>query len=223
MNLKYRSALKNSLGLYVITTESPGRGHYDIAEAAIIAGVRFIQYRDKNASSRKLFDNAQRLRELTKKAGAKFIINDRIDIAMAVGADGVHLGQDDLPLKCARSVLGHDYIIGISATCLGEAIEAAKDGADYIGLGPIYPTPSKDDAAPPMGLEGLIEVRKSIGVPIVAIGGLTSDNIEEAVLAGADGIAVISAVASAGDMAEAARNLDETIRHAKARARAALP
>lgn len=198
-----------------VVVEAPGRGHVDIAEAAVKAGVSIIQLRDKNASSRKLFDYAAQLREITKKADVLLIINDRIDIALAVEADGVHLGQDDLTLKEAKRILGNDYIIGISATCFDEAVVAARDGADYIGLGPIYPTPSKDDATDPIGIEGLISVRKVIDIPIVAIGGITADNIVEVVRAGADGIAVISAVASAPNMVEAATELNSKIKSAK--------
>lgn len=205
----------NISGLYVITTESPQRSHIDIAKASIEAGVSFIQYRDKNASTRKLFETALKLREITRKARTKLIINDRVDIALAVKADGVHLGQDDMPLEHARDILGDRYIIGISTSCLEEAMEAERGGADYIGLGPIYPTPSKDDAGSPIGIEGLMAARESVDIPIVAIGGLTADNIEQVVSAGSDGIAVISAVASALDMAEASRRLNELIERAK--------
>lgn len=215
MNLSFQSKLKDNPGLYVITIDAPGRGHIEVAKAAIEAGVSIIQFRDKQVSSRKLFDYAAHLRELTKKANVSLIINDRIDIALAVKADGVHLGQDDLSLKEAKRILGNDYIIGISATCFNEAVEAARNGADYIGLGPIYPTPSKDDAADPIGVEGLLSVREAIDIPIVAIGGITADNIEEVVRAGADGIAVISAVASASNMVEAARELNGKIKNAR--------
>lgn len=215
LNSQIRLRLQASIGLYVITTELPGRDHIDVARAAIEGGVSIIQYRDKNASSRTLLNRAYALRKLTKESGALLIINDRIDIALAVGADGVHLGQDDLPYGDARRILGDAHIIGISATCLEEATAAAGSGADYIGLGPIFPTSSKDDAAPPIGIEGLASVRKSVDVPIVAIGGITVDNIEEVVSAGSDGIAVISAVAAANDMAGSARILDEMIRRTK--------
>ncbi|MHB8840232.1 MAG: thiamine phosphate synthase [Candidatus Aquicultor sp.] len=197
----------------MVTIETSGKSHLDIAKAAIEGGASIIQYRDKHASSRKLFEDALELRKLTADAGALLIINDRADIALAVEADGVHLGQNDLSLAEARRILGDTYIIGISATCFDEAVEAADRGADYIGLGPVFPTPSKDDAAPPIGLEGVAAVRKAVDIPIVAIGGITIDNIEEVVRAGSDGIAVISAVSSAPDMGVAARTITGMIRN----------
>jgi len=216
LNLQTKSKFKDNLGLYVITTESKERSHIDVAKAAIEAGISIIQYRDKNSSSKILFERAKELRKLTESSDALLIINDRIDIAIAINADGVHLGQDDIYLDVARKILGYDYIIGISATSYDEAIAASKSGADYIGLGPIFPTPSKVDAAPPIGIEGLVEVRQDVKIPIVAIGGITAENIEGVVLAGADGIAVISAVASAPNMVEAAKLLKQKINHAKA-------
>ncbi|MBE0447073.1 MAG: thiamine phosphate synthase [Actinobacteria bacterium] len=203
------------MGLYVVTAEFPGKSHIDVATAAIEGGALIIQYREKDTSSRKLLETAGKLRELTSKADVKLIINDRVDIALAIRADGVHLGQDDLTLEAAKNIMGYDYIIGISATNFDEALAAAKDGADYIGLGPIYPTPSKDDAAPPIGLEGLSAVAEAINIPVVAIGGITIDNVEEVVMAGADAIAVISAVAAAEDMAGAARSLNGIIKRTK--------
>ncbi|HZD61002.1 MAG TPA: thiamine phosphate synthase, partial [Anaerolineae bacterium] len=199
----------------MVTTEYQGKSHIGVAAAAIEGGASIIQYREKSASSRTLLETAGRLRELTAGAGVKLIINDRVDIALAVGADGVHLGQDDMPLEVARHIMGDTYIIGISATNLDEAIAAAKNGADYIGLGPIYPTPSKEDAAPPIGLEGLSTVASAVSVPVVAIGGITIDNVEEVVMAGADGIAVISAVAAKEDMVGTARLLRGIISNAK--------
>jgi len=198
----------------MVTTEYQEKSHIDIASAAIKGGVSIIQYREKNKTSRELFDTASKLREITYQSGVKLIINDRADIALAVGADGVHLGQDDLSLKAARDMMGQDYIIGISATNFDEAVEAAREGADYIGLGPIFPTPSKEDAAPPIGLEGLRKVAGEINIPIVAIGGITIDNVAEVVDAGADGLAVISAVAATDDMVGATRILCEIIERA---------
>ncbi len=202
----------------MVTIETSDKSHFDIAKAAIEGGASIIQYRDKHASSRKLFEDALQLRNLTRDAGALLIINDRADIALAVEADGVHLGQDDLSLAEARRIVGDTYIIGISATCFDEAVEAANQGADYIGLGPVFPTPSKDDAAPPIGLEGVAAVREAVDIPIVAIGGITIDNIEEVIQAGSDGIAVISAVASAPDMVAAARMITTMIQDALAQA-----
>jgi thiamine-phosphate pyrophosphorylase len=199
----------------MITIESADRTHLDVAEAALKGGATVIQYRDKTASSRTMLTHAIALRELTKKYDALFIVNDRIDVAMAAGADGVHLGQDDIDFASAKQILGNNYIIGISATNFDEAIVAAKSGADYVGAGPIFPTSSKDDAAKPIGIEGLRKIRESLSIPIVAIGGITIDNSGDVVRAGADALAVISAVASADNMTAAAAQLSNSISQAK--------
>ncbi len=138
-------------------------------------------------------------------------MNDRVDVAAAVGADGVHLGQEDIPLEAARKMLGSMAIIGVSAACVEEAIEAERGGADYLGVGPIFPTPSKDDAGEPIGLDGLKEIRRAVNIPLIAIGGINQDNLEAVMEAGADGAAVISAVAGAEDMVAAARRLAQII------------
>jgi len=213
--LSCRLKLREYLGLYAVTADYGVRTHTAIARAAVEGGARVIQYREKGASSREMLQTALELRELTAASGAIFIVNDRIDIAQAAYADGVHLGQDDMPYSVARGILGDGYIIGISATDYREAVEAAREGADYIGLGPIYPTPSKDDAAPAIGIEGLSAVVQAVDVPVVAIGGLTTDNIEEVIRAGADAAAVISAIAAAGDMADATRLLNGMITRCK--------
>lgn len=211
MSLSFQSKLSKITGLYMVTTEHHGKSHIEVAAAAIEGGASIIQYREKYGSSRMLLKTASMLRELTNEAGVNLIINDRVDIALAVGADGVHLGQDDLSLEAARNIMGDKYIIGVSATNFDEAIDAASGGADYIGLGPIFPTPSKDDAAPPMGLDGLSAVARAVKIPIIAIGGITADNAGDVIMLGADGIAVISAVAAADDMVGAARLLSGII------------
>ena len=142
-------------GLYVITDEDlcPGRTHIEIARAALAGGARIIQIRDKRASDRKFYDDALRLRGLTEEAGALFFVNDRVDIAAAVGADGINVGQSDIPVEVVRGLLGNDAIIGVSADCLEQAIRAQDDGADYIGFGPVFPTGTKLDAGPISGLD----------------------------------------------------------------------
>lgn len=199
-------------GLYVITTPVPhmGRSHLDVAEAAVAGGAQVIQLREKNETS-DILEMARRLRELTRRAGIKFIVNDRVDVALAAEADGVHLGQEDASFSAARRVLGNQRIIGISATSIEEAVEAERQGADYLGVGPIFPTPSKSDAAEPMGCDLLAEIRRRVKIPLVAVGGITADNLEEVLSAGADSVAVISAVAMAPDMESAARDLVEKI------------
>jgi thiamine-phosphate pyrophosphorylase len=195
--------------LYIITIDLPEskRTHIDIARETILGGATIVQLREKTGSTRKILETAYEIRKLTQKAKIPFIINDRLDIAMAVNSDGVHLGQEDMPLNIARKILGKDRVIGISATNLEEAIEAESQGADYLGVGPIFATPSKEDAAEPMGLGGLAEIRKKVKIPIVAIGGISWENMGEVIRAGADGVAVISAIAGAPDMKKATSDL----------------
>ncbi len=195
--------------LYVITTNllESKRTHIDVAREAILGGATVIQLREKTSGSREILETAYEIRRLTKKKDIPFIINDRLDIAMAIDSDGVHLGQEDMPPDIARRLLGKQLIVGVSATNLQEAVEAEQQGADYLGVGPIFATPSKDDAAEPMGLEGLAEIRRKVKIPIVAIGGITPENVRQVITAGADGVAVISAIARAPDMKKATESL----------------
>ena len=208
--------------LYIITTEIPilKRNHLDVAEAALSAGATMIQLRDKSKSTEEMLDIASSLRELTRQAGITLIVNDRADVALDVGADGVHLGQNDLPLSYVRRFCTSEMIIGISVKTLDQAIKAAKEGADYLGVGPIFSTPSKDDAGEPIGCEIIAQIRDRVKLPLVAIGGITKDNLEEVFKAGADGIAVISAVACAEDMEEATAELLKRIQDVKCRCQA---
>lgn len=205
--------------LYVITDArlARGRSHEEVIEAAIAGGATIVQYREKEGPTRKLVDEARSLRELTRRHGVPFIVNDRLDVALAVDADGVHVGQDDLPASIARRLIGPEKILGVSATNLEEALRAEQDGADYLGVGPIFATPTKPDAAPPMGLEGLAEVCRRVSIPVVAIGGINDQNAAAVIEAGADGVAVVSAVVAAPDVAAAARRLREVVEAARAR------
>lgn len=164
----------------------------DMALAALKAGVKWIQYRDKGRSRRELYREALKLRAITRDFGAAFIVNDHADIALAVDAEGVHLGQDDLPLKEARKLVGKK-IIGISAHSLSEAGEAFSGGADYIGFGPVFYTATKD-AGMPRGLEMLKDIKRKTGIPAVAIGGISEENLPAVFEAGADAVAMVSAV-----------------------------
>ena len=143
------------------------------------------------------------------------IINDRVDVAQAVQADGVHLGQTDMPLDTAKNILGDSMIIGISAESLQDAIEAEKGGADYLGVSPIYATPTKTDTAPPLGLKGLREIRETVKLPLVGIGGLNRENAADVIRNGADGVAVVSAIVAADDPEAAARALKHVIEEAR--------
>jgi thiamine-phosphate pyrophosphorylase len=160
---------------------------------ALKAGIRWVQLRDKSMSRRDLFEEAVKLRDITREHGAFFVVNDYADIAAAVDADGVHLGQDDLPVAEARRVLGAGKVIGISTHSEAEALEAEAQGADYIGFGPVFRTETKDAGAP-RGSGVLGSVRKKVRIPVVAIGGIGPEELEEVVASGADAVAVASAI-----------------------------
>jgi len=208
------AAIIKNWHLYVITDEqlSKGRSHAEIARSAIEGGADVIQLRDKTASSRKLYEDALVIRKITQESNVIFIVNDRLDIALAVNADGVHVGQKDLPAPVACQLIGKNKILGVSAETLEQAVQAEKDGADYLGVGPIFEARStKPDAGKPMGLFLLRQVRQTCQVPIIAIGGINLINAREVIQAGADGIAVISAIASSNDVAAAAHELKSIV------------
>lgn len=172
----------------------------EMATFVLRAGVRWVQYRDKNKDRIDFYHNAMRLRELTRDFGACLIINDHADIAAAVDADGVHLGQDDLPLKEVRKIMGKDKMVGISTHNLQEAIEAQNGGADYIGFGPVYETTTKKAAGVPQGPERLAEIRGRVTIPVVAIGGINRDCIRDIFSSGARAVAVASAILKGRDI-----------------------
>jgi thiamine-phosphate pyrophosphorylase len=186
-----------------------------VAAAALAqgGGVTFFQYRSKNGTRRKLYETALRLARSLRTSGALFILNDHADIAAAVGADGVHLGQDDLPIAAARLILGPAALIGLSTHSLEQAEAAQAAGADYIGFGPIYRTITKD-AGEVRGLEKLSVIAAAVSIPVIAIGGITRDTIDEVVRTGARGAAVISAVCAERDITAAAAELTEIMRTA---------
>ena len=181
--------------------------HVELAKLAIGGGADTIQFRQKDGATREMIRVAELVQALCQKAGATFIINDRVDVAIASHADGVHLGQDDFPIPLARKLLGEKAIIGGSAGSMEEARKCLSEGADYIGFGPVYPTVSKGDAGPAAGLELLKEIVEEIPLPIIAIGGITADNTPPVMQTGVHGIAVISAVCCQNDPTEAARCL----------------
>lgn len=209
-----RSDLASRLALHVLTDRewSRGRDTLTVAAAAIAGGATVIQLRDKYATTRTLVEEGRALRVLTREHGVLLIVNDRIDVALAVDADGAHVGQDDMPADVARQLLGPDRILGVSAGTLAEAERAIADGADYLGVGPIYPTRGKSDAGAPTG-EGLLsEIAQRSSVPQVAIGGITAENAPAIIAAGAAGVAVITAVVNAEDVTAAARRLALAVR-----------
>ncbi|MFC1988085.1 thiamine phosphate synthase [Chloroflexota bacterium] len=199
--------LKRISRLYVIidTQALKGRHHVEVASQAISGGAKVIQLRDRVHTKEKLFHVAQELRVLCTKHNVLFIVNDYLDLALATDADGLHVGQDDLPVSIARKLLPLDKILGCSATTVDEAVAAQSEGSDYIGVGPIYPTPSKETAV--VGLEILRQVKQAVSLPLVAIGGITKDNAAEVIAAGADSVAVISAILDAESPEKAARQI----------------
>ncbi len=186
--------------------------HVQLAELAISGGADTIQFRQKEGSTREMIRIAEQLRALCRKAGVAFVVNDRVDVAIASRADGVHLGQDDFPIPLARKLLGEAAIIGGSAGTLEEARRCVAEGADYIGFGPVYRTTSKGDAGPAAGLDRLREMVEKVPLPVVAIGGIGPENAAAVAGTGTHGIAVISSVCCQPDPAEAAKCLLRLLR-----------
>ncbi len=204
--------------LYLVTDRrlAKGRTTLDIVRAAVQGGVTCVQLREKTCSTREFIAEALAIRDFLNARGIALIINDRVDIAQAVGADGVHLGQSDMPLDIARSLVGDSMLVGISVESLEEAVQAEAGGADYLGVSPIYPTPTKTDTAPPLGLQGLRAIRRAVNLPLVGIGGLNQQNAAPVIQYGADGIAVVSAIVAAADPEQATRQLRREIIRVKA-------
>ncbi len=200
--------------LYVITDErvSKNRPHVEVAEAAIRGGADVIQFRDKTAGSGELYRVALALRKMTRDANVPLIVNDRLDIALAVDADGLHVGQDDLPAAIARRLLGPGKLLGVSTETPEEALQAEKDGADYLGVGPIFEARgTKADAGAPKGPGMIAPIRGCCRLPIVAIGGIKAGNARSVREAGADAVAVISDIVGAEDIESAARRMKELL------------
>lgn len=203
--------------LYAITSEdhSLGRSNQDVVQQMIAAGITVIQYREKNKSAREMYTECVALRQITTKANATFIINDRVDLAMAVDADGVHIGQSDLPPGAVRKIIGENKILGLSTRSIEQAQAAAAEGiADYIGVGAIFGTATKQDASSPVGLDIIRFVAANLDLPFVVIGGIKISNIKEVKHAGASLFAIVTEIVSASDIGEAVRGLRHQLRQA---------
>lgn len=209
--------MKNIGVLHVITDTSLQTRftHPQLAELAIQGGADTIQFRQKRGTTRELVDIAQQMQVICTRRNVPLIVNDRADIAIAVGADGTHFGQDDMPVTIGRKILPTETIIGASARTEEKIFEAISQGADYIGYGPIYQTSSKSDAENPKGLERLCRMCEVAACPVIAIGGITLDTAADVIRAGAHGIAVISAVCGQKDPFEATQNLMQEIKSVK--------
>jgi len=203
--------------LYLVTDRGLARGRSlaAVVTAAVSGGATCIQLREKDCSTLEFIEQALGIKKLLAARQIPLIINDRLDVALAVGADGVHLGQNDMPLEMAKKIAGPSMLIGISAESVQDAIEAENGGADYLGVSPIYATPTKTDTAPALGLQGLREIRSRVKMPLVGIGGLNESNAAEVIQNGADGVAVVSAIVAADDPEIAASALKQIIDEAR--------
>ena len=199
--------------IYLVTDDGclQGRALLDCVREALEGGVTLVQYRAKTASSAEMYAEALQLKALCDSFNVPLIINDRLDIAMAVGAAGVHLGQDDLPCAAARKLLGEDYIIGVSAHNPAEAKAALQSGADYLGCGAVFGTATKADVKK-LGTDGLAAICKAKGLPVVGIGGVTADNYREVRAAGADGAAIVSGILAQPDIRATVRAIAKVSR-----------
>ncbi|WP_265109582.1 thiamine phosphate synthase [Halosolutus halophilus] len=204
---------------YLVTQESlsNGRSTLEIVRAAIDGGVDVVQLREKETATKWRYELGLQLRELTAEAGVDLIVNDRVDIARAIDADGVHVGQSDLPVAVARDLLGPDAIVGCSASTVGQARRAEADGADYLGVGTVYGTTSKDVAEEKDGIgpERVAEITDAVSIPVVGIGGITAENADPVVEAGATGVSVISEITGADDPQAATAALARAVERGK--------
>ncbi len=202
-------------GLYGLTAEkfSLGRSNADVVAAMLDAGVRIIQYREKTKKMGLKYEECLRLRAMTREAGAAFIVNDDIDLALLVGADGVHVGQEDLPVAAVRTLVGEKMAIGLSTHSPQQARAAVSLGADYIGVGPIFATQTKDDVCAPVGLEYLDFVVREIGLPFVAIGGIKEHNLAEVAAHGARCLALVTEITQTQDIKMKIASLLHVLEH----------
>jgi thiamine-phosphate pyrophosphorylase len=201
--------------LYLITDrmQTAGRALPAVVADALRGGLRAVQLREKDLAAAQLFEIAVELRQLTREYGAKLLVNDRVDVALAAGADGVHLGKGGLPVREARRILGSERLIGYSAHSADEALQAQRDGADFVTLGPVYHTPSKAQYGEPLGLSALSEAVRVVAIPVFALGGVKHSSVAEVLSAGAHGVALISAIMAAPNPTVETETLLRTIAH----------
>jgi thiamine-phosphate pyrophosphorylase len=197
-------------GYYFITDSKLSRsGNSSDVQQAVSCGVEVVQYRNKNRETRQMYEEAVRLREICRDSDTIFLINDRVDIALATQADGVHLGQSDMPCPAARKLLGQERIIGVTVHSLAEALQAESMGADYLGVSPIFQTATKPDAGKPAGIRLIEEIRGQVNIPLIAIGGINHSNAGDVVRAGADGLCAISCVVAKENVRDEIKKFQE--------------
>ena len=208
---------KVNYSLYLVTDSAlaMGRALPDFVRAAVDGGVTCVQVREKDVPSRAYIERLLLVRPLLRECSIPLFVNDRVDVALAVEADGVHLGQTDMPLVMARSIAADRLIVGVSCETVQDAIDAERGGADYVSVSPVFNTPTKTDTAPALGLEGVRAIRSAVRLPVVAIGGINGTNAADIIRAGADGICVVSAIVSAPDPRAAAARLREIVERAR--------
>jgi thiamine-phosphate pyrophosphorylase len=204
--------------LYLITDRdlSRGRSALSVVQAALAGGVNVVQLRDKKVETQMMVQDGLRIHNLTARAGVPLIVNDRVDVALAIEAEGAHVGQTDLPAAMARALLPKTKWLGVSTSSVAMAQQAYQDGATYIGFGPLYPTATKQTVASPRGLQMLAEVVAAVPIPVVVLGGISHANMAEVVAAGADHVAVCSAIVGADDVQRAAEGLKEQMEKGRA-------
>lgn len=213
--MEHKRKLLELIDFYLVTDSGLSKkGTLSDVEDAVAAGCRIVQYREKAGSTRDMILEAAQIKALCG-GEAIFLVNDRVDVALAVDADGVHIGQDDMPIHTAREILGKDKIIGLTVHNIVEALEAEKSGADYVGLSPIFDTSTKKDAGNGIGPDSIRSVKDAINIPVVAIGGINKQNCESVVLGGADSLVAISAVVCSDDVARETKEFIEIIRRSK--------
>jgi thiamine-phosphate pyrophosphorylase len=200
--------------LYLVTDPdlSLGRPEDEVVRRAVAAGVTMVQYRDKDTSTKRMIEKTRLLADICRSAGVALIVNDRVDVAMAGGADGVHLGQDDMDPGDCRAIVGEPFIIGVSVTTVEEVKNAEKAGADYLGANGVFPTGTKTDLGKPLGLDGVSRLAVASSLPMVGIGGINAENAADVLEAGADGVAVVSYIVSAENIEEKCKNLLNVLR-----------
>lgn len=216
MDREERRSLFEQVDIYPVTCErlSNGRSDLEVLEGVMRGGARIIQLREKGLCTKDFYRLAEKFRERTAAAGVLLIINDKVDVAVAVGADGVHLGQDDLPIRAARRI-APDLLIGASSHDIEEALRAQEEGADYVNLGPIFPTETKEGAGHFLGPDAIGRIAPKLAIPFTVMGGIKETNIGEVLSRGARRVAVVTAITQAPDIARAVRDLKDRIRAAK--------
>jgi thiamine-phosphate pyrophosphorylase len=215
MTMEHKRKLLDIIDFYLVTDSSLSKkGTLSDVENAVAAGCRIVQYREKARSTKDMVLEAAQIKTLCGSE-AIFLVNDRVDVALAVDADGVHIGQDDMPIGTARQILGKDKIIGLTVHNIEEALDAENRGADYVGLGPIYDTSTKKDAGDGIGPESIKAVKDAIGIPVVAIGGINKQNSESVIVGGADSLVAISAVVCSDNVARETKAFIELIKQIK--------